>query len=110
MYPHRCRPVNHRFLTDPAGVVCGASMWMGVGVGIIDLRNLTVHAHLELLLLLGQRNGGMVVQPLRHQLQSEWVFLRRALLDLGPLVLEPNFDLGLVEVQLGAERLPTLLR
>lgn len=51
----------------------------------------------------------MVVQTLRHQLQRQRVLLPGGLLDLGALVLEPNFDLRLVESQLGAQLLPAAL-
>lgn len=74
------------------------------------LRDLSVHAHLELFLLLRERHGRVIVQTLGHQLEGERVLLRRALLDLGPLVLEPDLDLRLVQPQLGTERLPPLFR
>jgi hypothetical protein len=48
----------------------------------------------------------VVVEALRHQLQGEGVLLAGRFLDLGPLVLEPDLDLGLVEAQLGAQLLP----
>ena len=52
----------------------------------------------------------MVVQSLRHQLQCKPVLEAAGLFNLGPLVLKPYFDLGLVEVELLGQRLPTLLR
>ena len=60
---------------------------------------------MELLLLLGQRYRRMVVQALGHQLQGERILLAAGLLDLGPLVLEPNLDLRLVQAQLCAQLL-----
>lgn len=71
------------------------------------LRYLAVHAHLELLLLFGERYRCMVVQPLGHQLQGEGVLRARRLLDLGAFVLEPNLDLRLIQAQLGAQLLAT---
>lgn len=47
----------------------------------------------------------MIVQSLCHQLQCEWILGAGGLLDLGPLVLEPNLDLCLVQAQLGAQLL-----
>lgn len=52
----------------------------------------------------------MVVQSLRHQLQRQPVLEAAGLLDLGPLVLEPDLDLGLVEAQLLGQGLAPLLR
>jgi len=54
--------------------------------------------------------GGVVVQSLRHQLQREPVLEAAGLLDLGPFVLEPDLDLGLVEAELLGQGLPPLLR
>lgn len=51
----------------------------------------------------------MVVQPLRHQVQRQCVLSASRLLDFGPFVLEPDFDLGLVELQFGGEALSSLL-
>lgn len=62
------------------------------------------------LLVLLDGGGGMVVQSLRHQLQRQPVLEAAGLFDLGPLVLKPDFDLGLVEVELLGQRLPPLLR
>lgn len=62
------------------------------------------------LLVLLDSGGGMVVQSLRHQLQRQSVLEAAGLFDLGPLVLKPDFDLGLVEVELLGQRLPPLLR
>lgn len=47
----------------------------------------------------------MIVQTLCHELQGERVLLAGGLFDFGPLVLEPDFDLCLVEAQLGAQLL-----
>lgn len=62
------------------------------------------------LLVLLDGGGGMVVQSLRHQLQRQPVLEAAGLFDLGPLVLEPDLDLGLVEVELLGQGLPPLLR
>ena len=61
------------------------------------------------LLVLLDGGGGMVVQSLRHQLQRQPVLEAARLLDLGALVLEPDLDLGLVEVELLGQRLSPLL-
>lgn len=47
----------------------------------------------------------MIVQSLGHQLQSQWIFVASGLFDFGTFVLEPDFDLGLVQSQLTAELL-----
>ena len=52
----------------------------------------------------------MVVQSLRHELQRQAVLVAGGLFDLGPLVLEPDFDLGLVQVEFLRQGLPPLLR
>ena len=52
----------------------------------------------------------MVVEALGHQLDGERIFLAAGLLDLGALVLEPDFDLLLVEAELLGELLPARLR
>lgn len=65
---------------------------------------------LQGLLLFGQRDGRVVVEALRHQLQGERILLAARLLDLGALVLEPDLDLGLVQAQLRAQLLSPLLR
>lgn len=52
----------------------------------------------------------MVVESLSHQLQGERVLVAAGLFDLGPLVLEPDFDLGLVQVEFLGQRLSPLLR
>lgn len=62
------------------------------------------------LLVLLDGGGGMVVQSLRHQLQRQPVLEAAGLFDLGPLVLEPDLDLGLVQVELLGQRLAPLLR
>ena len=41
----------------------------------------------------------MVVQSLSHQHLGKITLLTRVLLDLGPLVLEPNLDLVLIQPQ-----------
>jgi hypothetical protein len=51
----------------------------------------------------------VVVQPLGHQHLGQLALLPAALLDLGALVLEPDLDLVLVEVQLRGQVLPPLL-
>lgn len=67
-------------------------------------------ASVAVLLVLLDGGGGMVVQSLRHQLQRQPVLEAAGLFDLGPLVLEPDLDLGLVEVELLGQGLPPLLR
>ena len=62
---------------------------------------------LQLLVRHGHR--GVVIQALRHQLQRQRVLHTTLLLHLGPLVLEPDLDLGLVQPQLVGQLLPTLL-
>lgn len=52
----------------------------------------------------------MVVQSLRHQLQRQAVLEAAGLLDLGALVLEPDLDLRLVEIELLGQGLAPLLR
>lgn len=60
--------------------------------------------HRHIIFITGNRR--MIIQPLRHQLQRERVLLAGGLLDFGPFVLEPDFDLGLVQTELGAQLLP----
>lgn len=52
----------------------------------------------------------MIVQSLCHQVQSQRVLSTVGLLDLGPLVLKPDLDLGLVQAQLLRQVLAPLLR
>jgi hypothetical protein len=52
----------------------------------------------------------VIVEALRHQLQGERILLAARLLDFGPFVLEPNFDLGFVEAQFGRKLLPSPFR
>lgn len=61
---------------------------------------------LELFLLLGQGNRGVIIEPLGHELERQRVLLAGGLFDLRALILEPNFYLGLVQAQLAAELLP----
>jgi hypothetical protein len=49
----------------------------------------------------------MIVESLSHQLKGQRVFLAGGFFDFSTFVLEPNFDLGFVEAQLGAELLPS---
>jgi len=51
----------------------------------------------------------VVVESLRHQLQRQLVAHAARFLHLGALVLEPDLDLRLVELQLGGERLAPVL-
>ena len=55
-------------------------------------------------------HGRMVVQSLGHELQRQRILLTGGLLDLGALVLEPDLDLVLVQVQLAGQILAPLLR
>lgn len=52
----------------------------------------------------------MVVEALCHEPGGQWRLLTGGLLDLGPLVLEPDLDLGLVEPQPLRQVLSPLLR
>lgn len=52
----------------------------------------------------------MVVQSLGHELQGQAVLVAGGLFNLGPLILEPDFDLGLVEVEFLGQGLSPLLR
>ena len=54
-------------------------------------------------------DGRVVVESLRHELQCQLVAHAARLLHLGALVLEPDLDLRLVELELGGERLAPLL-
>ena len=47
--------------------------------------------------------GRMVVKSLGHEHLSQFTFLSRAFLDFGPLVLEPDFDLVLIQAQFGGQ-------
>jgi hypothetical protein len=62
-----------------------------------------------LVLVLLDRDGRVVVEALGHELLGEWAALPGRLLQLGPLVLEPDLDLGLVELQLRRQVLAPLL-
>lgn len=53
---------------------------------------------------------GMVVESLSHELKSEAVLIARGLFDFGPLILEPDFYLRLIEVEFLGQRLSPLLR
>lgn len=65
---------------------------------------------LAVLLVLLHGGGRVVVKPLRHELQGQAVLVAAGLFDLGPLVLEPDFDLGLVQVEFLRQGLSPLLR
>lgn len=52
----------------------------------------------------------MVVQSLGHELQGQAVLVAGGLFNLGPLILEPDFNLGLVQVEFLGQRLSPLLR
>lgn len=51
----------------------------------------------------------MIVESLRHQLQCQRILGATGLFQLGPLVLEPDLDLRLIQAQFAAELLATLL-
>jgi len=55
-------------------------------------------------------DGRVVVESLSHQLQRQLIAHAAGLLHLGSLVLEPDLDLRLVQLQLGGQRLATFLR
>lgn len=56
------------------------------------------------------RRGGVVVEPLGHEVHCQGVLAARRLLDLGTFILEPDFNLGLVKPELLGQALPPLLR
>ena len=51
----------------------------------------------------------MVVEPLRLEHLGQVALVARRLLQLGPLVLEPDLDLRLVQPQLVGQALPPVL-
>lgn len=59
------------------------------------------------LALLGR--GGVVVQALRHEVHRQSVLVACGLLNFGPLILEPDLDLRLVETELLCQALAPLL-
>ena len=83
-------------------------IWLCYPIVPTYLLQLSVHPHLELFLLLRQRDCAVVVESFGHQLDCEGVLLSRGLFDLRPLVLEPDFDLSLVEAEFRAELLSSL--
>ena len=54
-------------------------------------------------------DGGVVVQPLRLEHLGQVSLVPRRLLQLGPLVLEPDLDLRLVEPQFVGQALSPVL-
>lgn len=52
----------------------------------------------------------MVVKSLSHELQGQAVLVAGGLFNFGPLILEPDFNLGLVQVEFLRQRLSPLLR
>lgn len=52
----------------------------------------------------------MVIKSLSHELEGQAVLVAGGLFNFGPLVLEPDFDLGLVKVEFLSQRLSPLLR
>ena len=66
-----------------------------------------LHEARVLLLVHGYR--GVIVKALRRQHLGQLALAARRLFDLGPLVLEPDLDLVLVQPQLLREVLPPLL-
>ena len=54
-------------------------------------------------------DSGMVIETLSHQLQGQRVLVTGGLLDLSALVLEPDFDLILVQLQLVGQFLSPFL-
>ena len=50
----------------------------------------------------------MVVESLSHQLQCQWIRCSAGFLQLGTLVLKPDFDLRLVKSEFGCQPLTTL--
>lgn len=68
---------------------------------------LTIHAHFQFFFFGGQRHCRMVVQSLGHQLHGKWIFGAGRFLDFGPFILEPDFDLRLIQSQFSAQLLAT---
>ena len=60
-------------------------------------------------LVLVDGDGGVVVEPLRLEHLGQVALVARRLLQLGPLVLEPDLDLRLVQPQLVGQVLPPVL-
>ena len=60
-------------------------------------------------LVLVDGDGGVVVKPLRLEHLGQVALVARRLLQLGPLVLEPDLDLRLVQPQLVGQVLPPVL-
>ena len=60
-------------------------------------------------LVLVDGDGGVVVEPLRLKHLGQVALVARRLLQLGPLVLEPDLDLRLVQPQLVGQVLPPVL-
>ena len=60
-------------------------------------------------LVLVDGDGGVVVQALGLQHLGQVALVARSLLQLGPLVLEPDLDLGLVQAELVGQALPAVL-
>lgn len=65
---------------------------------------------LAVLLVLLHRGRRVVVKSLGHELQRQPILVAGGLFNLGPFILEPDFDLGLVQVEFLGQRLPPLLR
>ena len=60
-------------------------------------------------LVLVDGDGGVVVEPLCLEHLGQVTLVARRLLQLGPLVLEPDLDLCLVQSQLVGQALPPVL-
>ena len=60
-------------------------------------------------LVLVDRDGGVVVKPLCLEHLGQVALVACCLLQLGPLVLEPDLDLRLVQPQLVGQVLPPVL-
>lgn len=67
-----------------------------------------VNCHPLVAVRLGVLGCRVVVQSLRHEMQRQRVFIPGCLLDFGTLVLEPDFDLRLVETEVPGQALPPL--
>lgn len=64
---------------------------------------------LLILVFFADWDGRMVVKTLSHELQCQGILLPGGLLNFGSFVLEPDFDLVFVQLQLVGQLLATLL-
>lgn len=60
-------------------------------------------------LLLANWDSRVIVETLSHELERQGILLAGGFLDFGPLVLEPDLDLVLVQLQFVGQLLASLL-